>query len=197
MVLIVGLGNPGRTYASTRHNIGFRIVDRLAARTGGRWRTVEAGGSAIADIAVAGKPVLLLKPQRFMNVSGGPVARLAQRRRIAPTSVWIVLDDLDLPFGHLRLRPSGSAGGHHGLQSVLEHLKTDAVPRLRVGIGPAHKTARFDGARYVLNLFTATERRRLPDIVDRAADALELGLTQGLEAAMTVWNRKGSARYRP
>lgn len=197
MVLIVGLGNPGRRYALTRHNIGFRVLDRLAARTGGRWRTVDAGGSAVAEIVVAKQPVLLLKPLRFMNVSGGPVARLARRRRIAPGSVWVVLDDLDLPFGHLRLRPRGSAGGHHGLHSVLEHLKTDAVPRLRVGIGPTQKPARFDGARYVLNPFSATERRRLPDIVDRAADSIELGLTQGLDAAMTVWNRKGSARNRP
>lgn len=197
MILIVGLGNPGRGYAETRHNIGFRVVDRLATRLGGRWATVDGRSCAVAEVDVAGRRVLLAQPLRFMNESGGPVARLARRRRIRPADVWVVLDDLDLPFGHLRLRPRGSSGGHRGLHAVLEHLGTDDVPRLRIGIGPTRQSARFDGARYVLNQFSPTERRRLPGAIDRAVDVLTLALDRGLEAAMTVWNRKGAERLRP
>lgn len=197
MVLIVGLGNPGHRYAETRHSIGFRVLDRLSQHFGVRWKRVDAGAVQLTEIRQGPVTAILAKPQRFMNRSGSPVARLLRRYRLPPTHLWVVVDDVDLPFGSIRLRPKGSAGGHHGLEAIIDRISSTTFPRLRLGIGPGRKPAGFDAAPYVLHPFSPDERRHLPAVIDRAVDALQLALERGFPAAMNVWNRKGAARYRP
>lgn len=197
MHLIVGLGNPGAGYARTRHNIGFRVIDRLAAKLGGSWHRAEAGGAEYDDERASQSHLILLKPQRFMNNSGGVVSRMAKKFRLTVSDIWVVVDDIDLPFGELRLRLQGSSGGHHGLDSIIAHVGSRDFPRLRIGVGPKTKPAGFDAARYVLHNFSATERKALPAIVDRSVDALLLASERGFAAAMNVWNRKGASKRHP
>lgn len=187
--LIVGLGNPGREYEGTRHNVGFAVLDRLAERRGlpawafkNDWTTLWTRGEDGS---------LLLKPQTFMNQSGRAAAAVARFFKIAPAETLVIYDELALPLGRLRLRPDGSAGGHNGMQSVIEKLGTPAVPRLRVGIG----AARGGGAGmvgYVLGKFRPDEREDVALAVERAADAVEHARLHGLEAAMNLFNRPES-----
>lgn len=197
MLCIVGLGNPGRRYHQTRHNIGFAVVDRLGQELGLTWHTIDGRTVQIAEHRLDGTSLLFVKPQQFMNRSGGPVARLMKKYRIALNNLLVIVDDIDLPFGQLRLRPAGSSGGHHGLDSIITHAGGKNFPRLRIGVGPKTKNAGFDGAAYVLHSFTTQERRALPDVIDRAVDALRLGIDRGLPAAMNVWNRPAASRRRP
>lgn len=197
MLLIVGLGNPGRKFSQTRHNIGFRVLERLAERLRLPWRTIESRTVAVAESNLPNETLTLAKPLQFMNNSGGAVARLTKKLRLPASRLWVVVDDIDLPFGTLRLRTKGSSGGHHGLDSVIERLGASDFPRLRIGVGPTEKRAGFDGAAYVLHPFTPHERRWLPDVIDRAVDALTLGIERGFETAMNLWNRKGAKRLRP
>lgn len=179
MWVVVGLGNPGRRYAETRHNLGFMVVDALAARAGVRFVRHERYHSAAA--ACAGQPVLLAKPRTYVNRSGEAVrALLAQ---IEPAQGWllVVADDIHLPFGRLRLRPSGSAGGHNGLRSIEAALGSSVYARLRVGVGAPQQAAHW--ADHVLGEFDAAERAALPDIVARAANAVEQIVSQGVERA--------------
>lgn len=178
--LIVGLGNPGREYADTRHNVGFMLLDRLAARDRADWRTEK---SWQADVAKAGG-VLLAKPLTFMNLSGQAVQPLAHFYKIEPSEMLIVLDDLALPLGRLRLRANGSSGGHNGLQSMIEHFGTQAIPRLRIGIGEAATGA----VGHVLGRFALEEREPLAQSLDRALEAIDCAQTRGLEAAMNTYN---------
>lgn len=180
--LIVGLGNPGRQYAGTRHNAGFLVVDELARRSSGAFR-FEAKWDA--EVASADDQVLM-KPQTFMNLSGEAVSNYARYYRIEPSQVLVILDDVALPLGDLRLRKSGSAGGHNGLESVMVHLSTEGVPRLRVGIGSAGG-ALHD---HVLGRFAPDELPALEAAVKRAADAVEYASTKGLEPAMNIYNQK-------
>ena len=183
--LIVGLGNPGKEYADTRHNIGFRCVDELARRHGLKWdkprlRAEQAKGR------IAGRDVVLAKPQTYMNDSGVSVVQLVKWYKVALPDLLIVSDDLDLPFGQLRLRGEGSAGGQGGLKSIIQQLRSDAFPRLRVGID----RPRWGEARdYVLTRFSKDQERELPTIIGRAADAAELWLAEGVIAAMNRYNR--------
>lgn len=180
--LIVGLGNPGRQYAGTRHNAGFLVVDELARRSSGAFR-FEAKWDA--EVASADDQVLM-KPQTFMNLSGEAVSNYARYYRIEPSQVLVILDDVALPLGDLRLRKSGSAGGHNGLESVMVHLSTEGVPRLRVGIGSAGGTLHD----HVLGRFAPDELPALEVAVKRAADAVEYASTKGLEPAMNIYNQK-------
>lgn len=197
---MVGLGNPGPEYAATRHNIGFRVLDELARRNGA---SLEAErfhgrfGTAWAPCAVHGldgpesdpAAVGLLCPLTFMNRSGRAVAAALQAFPLLDprSDLLIVIDDLDLPFGRLRLRPAGGAGGHNGLASVLEAVGDRAVPRLRVGIG--RPPPERDPVEYVLSPFDAAEQRALPALLVRAAEAVEEALAHGIAAAMTAVNR--------
>jgi peptidyl-tRNA hydrolase, PTH1 family len=183
--LIVGLGNPGARYAGTRHNAGFMCVERLAGRAGLTFRGGRAN-AALASGQVAGQAVVLAKPRTFMNDSGVSVGALVRFYGVAPDDLLIVCDDLDLPFGRLRLRPSGSAGGQRGLASILQHLQRTDVPRLRIGIG--RPPGRMASESYVLLPFAAEERERLPEVIDAAADAAETWLREGLTLAMTRHN---------
>jgi PTH1 family peptidyl-tRNA hydrolase len=184
--LVVGLGNPGARYRDTYHNIGFEVIDELARRRG------VALGSAPADALAARvrdweDGVLLAKPLTFMNLSGRAVADLARYYRIDPGSILVVVDDVALPQGRLRLRRDGSAGGHNGLKSVAEHLGTDGFARLRVGVGRGDP--RRDLADHVLSRIPAEARGELRVAAGRAADAAEAFVARGIDAAMNEYNR--------
>jgi PTH1 family peptidyl-tRNA hydrolase len=178
--LVVGLGNPGREYADTRHNVGFMLLDRLAARDRADWRRERRWQ---ADVAKAGA-VLLAKPLTYMNLSGQTVRSVADFYKIEPAQMLIVLDDFALPLGKLRFRPGGSSGGHNGLQSVIEHLGTQTVPRLRIGIGGAERGA----VDHVLGRFALEEREPLAQSLDRALEAIDFARDRGLDAAMNTYN---------
>lgn len=178
--MIVGLGNPGPEYVPTRHNVGFMVVDLLARRWSGRFTPREQ--ALIAPVGIHGVPTLLVKPQTFMNLSGKAVGPLVRQLGLPLEKVLVVYDDMDLPFGTLRMRSKGSAGGHKGMQSVLEHIGSQAVPRLRVGIG--RPSGNMDPVDYVLSPFDPEERELLPLILERAAEALERWVREGfLKAA--------------
>lgn len=178
--LLVGLGNPGREYRDTRHNVGFDLLERFAARERAQFRTEK---SWQAEVARAGD-LLLCKPLTYMNLSGQAVRPLTQFYKIEPAQVLVILDDMALPLGKLRLRANGSAGGHNGLQSVIEHLGTQSIPRLRVGIGSAQQ----DAVDHVLGRFALEERPALEQSLDRALEAIDCARTRGLEAAMNAYN---------
>lgn len=182
--LIIGLGNPGREYADTRHNVGFMILDRMAAGAGATFRTEKKWQ---AEVAVLGY-VLLCKPQTYMNLSGQSANAISQFYKIDPARVLVVLDDMALPLGRLRLRESGSAGGHNGLASVIEHLGTQAVPRLRVGIGAA--TGGVPGhVSHVLGKFAPDERPALADAIARSVEAIQFAQAESFAAAMNRFNQ--------
>jgi PTH1 family peptidyl-tRNA hydrolase len=180
--LIVGLGNPGPRYSGTRHNAGFLVVDELARRCAVTFRFEPKWD---AEVAQCGGRTLM-KPQTFMNLSGEAVENYARHYEIAYPQILIALDDAAIPLGELRLRPSGSAGGHNGLESVLMHFATEAVPRLRFGIGSASGAL----ADHVLGKFEMSELPALEASVSRAADAAEYASAHGLEAAMNLYNKK-------
>ncbi|MBX5450761.1 aminoacyl-tRNA hydrolase [Thermogemmatispora sp.] len=194
MKLIVGLGNPGPQYAPTRHNVGFRVVDKLAHKRGWRWNE-ERSRALLASGWLGREKVILVKPLTYMNLSGEAVGALARWYRLSPQDILVVCDDLDLPVGRLRLRARGSTGGHNGLESIVHHLHSDQFPRLRVGIGrPTERhTSVVD---YVLGVPPPAERAQLDQAEDEAVAAIELVLARGLEAAMSVINRDPEARRR-
>lgn len=180
--LIAGLGNPGRQYVGTRHNAGFLVVDELARRAAVEFRFEPKWD---AEVAVCGGRILM-KPQTFMNLSGESVGNYARYHRLEPSEVLVISDDAALSLGDLRLRKSGSAGGQNGLESILIHLGTESVPRLRVGIGAASGTLHD----HVLGKFLPEEISVLEAAVDRAADAVEYANAHGMEAAMNIYNQK-------
>jgi peptidyl-tRNA hydrolase, PTH1 family len=185
--LVVGLGNPGDEYALHRHNIGFRVVDALARAHGLGFSRVKAARARVAEGRIGGRPVLMAKPQTFMNLSGQTVARLSRTHSIPPESILVVYDDLDLPLGRLRLRPDGGSGGHKGMRSIIESLGTQSFPRLRVGID--RPPGRMDPADYVLRPFDDEQKALLAGVVERAVAAVELWLAVGIVAAMDEFNR--------
>ncbi|MDR7482754.1 MAG: aminoacyl-tRNA hydrolase [Armatimonadota bacterium] len=187
MRLIVGLGNPGRRYRGTRHNMGREVVEHLAAACGIRLDARD-GRATTGGGTVAGQRVLLAWPETYMNVAGPAVADLRRRHRIALAHLLVVYDDLDLPPGTIRFREQGSAGGHNGLQSVIEALGTTAFPRLRVGIG--RPPAGMDPADYVLERPTPEERARLDDAVARAVEGIVQWVRDGPQAAMRFCNAR-------
>src|SRR6266571_1036770 len=185
--LIAGLGNPGPDYAGNRHNAGFMVADLLAERIGARFKR-DRSRAAVAAGRLAGFPVTLAKPLTFMNLSGRPVAALRSFYKIPPERIVVVHDDLDLPFGTLRLKQGGGDNGHNGLRSVTSALGTRDYFRVRVGIG--RPPGRMDPADFVLSDFSAAERRDLPLLIDRAADAVETLLQDGLGTAQNVYNTR-------
>ena len=183
--LVVGLGNPGPKYAGTRHNAGALVVDELAARTGGRFKTHKARAE-IVEGRLAGIPVVLAKPVTYMNESGGPVVNTARFFGVPVERIVVVHDELDLPFGAIRLKRGGGEGGHNGLRSTSSSLGSKDYLRVRFGIG--RPPGRQDPADYVLRDFAAAERKDLAYLVDRAADATEALLADGLEAAQNAFH---------
>jgi PTH1 family peptidyl-tRNA hydrolase len=183
--IIVGLGNPGREYGATRHNLGFMVVDELARRAAAteRRNRFQAEISEIRDDA---EKIILLKPQTYMNLSGIAVREAARWYKVTPESILVVADDIDLPFGTIRLRSAGGSGGHNGLKSIFAELGTDAVPRLRIGIGHGGGHA----IRQVLTRFNHEEERELPEIIRTAADCALAWRREGITTAMNRCNRR-------
>jgi peptidyl-tRNA hydrolase, PTH1 family len=183
--LVVGLGNPGSKYARTRHNVGFMVVDALAERWGVGARDWQKKGEARYAIDRA-RNAILVEPQSYMNLSGRPALGLATFYKVPPERIMVVVDDLDLPFGTLRMRADGSSGGHNGLKSLIESFG-QGFPRLRVGIGRGHDPDAIDR---VLGDFSEIEQRELPALVDRAVSGIETWLTDGIASAMNRVNAK-------
>jgi PTH1 family peptidyl-tRNA hydrolase len=184
-VLLVGLGNPGPRYAGNRHNVGFMVLDELAARIGGRFKA-HKGGAEVLEGRLADRRVVLAKPRSFMNLSGGPVSATAKFYKIPPSGVVVVHDELDLPFGGLKLKLGGGDNGHNGLRSITKSLGTKDYYRVRFGIG--RPPGRMDPADFVLKDFSAVERKELPFEVDRCADAAEALIGKGLTAAQNAFH---------
>ncbi len=185
MRLVVGLGNPGREYARTRHNIGFHAVDELVARLAGvsgrsRFRAVLSEGVRGTE------KIVTIKPQTFMNLSGTSVREAIHWYKLDLEDVLVVVDDMDLPLGQIRLRPDGSAGGHNGLKSIFSELGTTTVPRMRVGIGRGGGSS----TAHVLSRFNESEAAELPEIVERAVDAIERWIDVGIVSAMNEINQR-------
>jgi PTH1 family peptidyl-tRNA hydrolase len=183
--VILGLGNPGSRYEDTRHNVGFRVVAELARRRSLRLRAGECNSTVAVD-----GDVVLAQPQTYMNRSGYAARCLVERRGIEPFRVLVVFDEVHLPLGRLRLRPSGSPGGHRGMESVIENLRTAEVPRLRLGVGPSDDSVTGEElADYVLEPFAEPEREAVAELITRAADACDCWLAEGAQAAMNKFNR--------
>lgn len=182
---MAGLGNPGPAYARTRHNVGFRVIDEVARRFGvDRWRKKDNAAQA----HVAPRSVVLVKPLSYMNDSGAPLARIAHWWKATPAQLLVVSDDLDLPFGRLRMRASGGSGGHNGLMSIIDYFG-ESFPRLRVGIGRPEN----DAIDTVLSAFGADEEHALRGIVERAADGVVCWLERGVVDAMNLVNARQPA----
>lgn len=191
--VILGLGNPGARYEDTRHNVGFRVVETLARRRGARFEENECNTFLARD-----GDLMLAAPQTYMNRSGHAARCLAERRTLAPEDFLVVYDEVQLPIGALRLRPRGSPGGHRGMESVLESLGTDRVPRLRLGIaGESGPPGGEEIVGFVLEPFAEDEEDEVEKMIDRAAEACELWAREGAEAAMQRFNRRAESRNQP
>ncbi|WP_297645088.1 aminoacyl-tRNA hydrolase [Pseudonocardia sp.] len=184
--LVVGLGNPGPDYSETRHNVGFRVVDMLAARAGGGRFSKHKSNADVLEGRLAGRRLVLAKPRTYMNVSGGPVAGLVRYFSVAPADLIVVHDDLDLGFGVVRLKLGGGEGGHNGLRSISSSIGTRDYLRVRFGIG--RPPGRQDPADFVLKRFSGAEKKELEFAVDLAADAAEALLADGLEPAQNKFH---------
>jgi PTH1 family peptidyl-tRNA hydrolase len=186
--LIIGLGNPGKQYSGTRHNVGFDVVDTLATRVRAAWASAPRGIEALMARTV---DVVLVKPLTFMNLSGAAVMGLLQFYKVPLENIVVIVDDVNLELGRLRIRPSGSAGGHNGLKSIIGSLGTEEFARIRMGVGRGD--ARRDLADHVLSKFDAAERADVEALVGRAADAAQLFVTDGIGPVMNRYNRKEDA----
>ena len=184
--LLVCLGNPGREYEKTRHNVGFMAADRLAEKQGIRIDRLRFRAlTATADLA--GQKVLVMKPQTYMNLSGEAVAEAARFYKIPPERVLVIQDDVALPPGKIRVRGNGSAGGHNGIKNIIAHLGTDAFPRVKIGVGaPTHPE--HDMVDWVIGKLTASEEKTLTDALDRALAAAECTISRGVAAAQNLYN---------
>jgi peptidyl-tRNA hydrolase, PTH1 family len=187
--LVVGLGNPGPTYAGTRHNAGQMVVDELVGRTGGSLKGAKGVQAEVLEGRIGGIPgvrTVLARPRSYMNESGGPIAGLLKFFKIAPERLVVLQDEIDLPFGVLRVKFGGGDNGHNGLKSVRKSIGTGDYYRLRFGVG--RPSGRRDTVDHVLNGFSTVERKELPFLLDRAADAVECLLTEGLEPTQNKYN---------
>ena len=184
--LIVGLGNPGADYAKTRHNAGFMLADLLAKRWRADWSAAKKFQSRVAKAERDGRRVVLCEPHTFMNASGEAVGAMVKFYRLPLKNLVVAMDDADLPLGEIRLRPGGSSGGHHGLESIEQHLGSREYARLRIGIG------RKDGVReitgHVLGRLSVAEMKVMESVLTRAADQIECWLAHGLQKAMSQFN---------
>ena len=187
MFLVAGLGNPGEEYALTPHNLGFLAVDRLAEQHG--IRVTRRDSRALVGVGeIDGREVMLAKPQTFMNLSGTSLAPLMEKHGIELGQLVVVYDELDLPWRALRIKPKGSAAGHNGMKSMIQSLKTDEIVRVRLGIHPGHPIR--DGAEFVLAPIKRSQRKELEEFVDYSVDAVLSIIAEGVEKAMTRFNRR-------
>jgi len=184
--LIVGLGNPGADYAKTRHNAGFLLVEKLAAQWRSSWSNDRKFQARVSRAERGGKTVILAEPQTFMNLSGESAGALVKFYQLPLERILVVVDDADLPLGEIRLRPGGGTGGHHGLESVMQHVGSREYARLRIGIGRKDAARQITG--HVLGKFSADENALLDKILERAAGQLECWLDAGIQKAMSQFN---------
>ncbi|HZU02328.1 MAG TPA: aminoacyl-tRNA hydrolase [Ktedonobacteraceae bacterium] len=191
MKLVIGLGNPGAQYEQTRHNVGFRVVDKLAAKLGWKW-TERRSRAILASGMLGPEKVVLVKPITYMNNSGEAVSELMRWYKVQPEDILVVYDELDLPVGKIRLKSNGSAAGHHGMESITRYLHTHQFPRLRIGIG----RPRGEGSDHVLGIPPKDERILLETEEERAVDAILMALTQGIATTMNVVNADPEALQR-
>lgn len=189
VALIVGLGNPGKTYEKTRHNIGFEAVDKLAEKHGLQFRNQQKFKGALAEGKIGEDSVILLKPLTFMNLSGEAVALVMHYFHIDLSRLLILTDDVALPLGHLRIRINSGSGGHNGLKSVEECLQTNRYPRLKIGVGDK---GHGDLADHVLGRFSKEEETLIPKVLERVVEAVEIWLDIGLTSAMNFANKNSS-----
>ena len=183
--LLIGLGNPGREYRDTRHNFGFMLIDRLAVRLDARGMKVQSK-AIVTTAAYQDRKLILAKPQTYMNLSGHSAQGLLNFYKVPVENMLVAHDDLDLPFGTIRIRPKGGPGGQKGMASTIEQLGTDGFPRLRIGIG--RPPGRMDPAAYVLQNFSKDEMKLLSEIIDRSADAALEFVINGINMAMNKYN---------
>jgi PTH1 family peptidyl-tRNA hydrolase len=189
MHLVVGLGNPGRKYSGTRHNVGFRVCDRLCDRLGGTF-SGEKFSSWCAEVPAASGKAMLLKPQTFMNLSGQSVAEALRFYQLDLSACLVVADDFNLPLGQVRLRRSGSHGGHNGLRNIIELLGHDVFPRLRLGTGPLEGR---DAVDFCLTKFRPADEEQVEEMITRGAEAAVVWLERGIDEAMNRFNTKPAA----
>ena len=185
MYLIAGLGNPGSQYVNTRHNIGFRVIDELAARHGVRIDTGKFKG-LIGKGNIGGEKIIFVKPMTFMNLSGECIRSVSDFYKIPPENIVIIFDDISLDVGKLRIRKKGSAGGHNGIKSIIAHLGSENFPRLKFGVGD--KPAGMDLADYVLGRFLAEDEQKAAKAIENACDAVECMVVEGFDHAMNKYN---------
>ena len=183
-LLVVGLGNPGPRYETTRHNVGFLVADILSDRIGSGFKVHKKSGAAVATGHIGGRSIVLAKPRVYMNESGRQVGPLAKFYSVPPADIVVIHDELDVEFGRIRLKVGGGVAGHNGLRSVASALGTNDFQRVRIGIG--RPPGRMEGAAFVLGNFTTAEWREVPTICEQAADATELLVAQGLEPAQNT-----------
>jgi len=182
---IIGLGNPGSRYDSTRHNIGLDLLSHFASTYPRSWQT-DRDGVAVLEVEISGKSVMLIKLNSYMNHSGHPVSKLRRKFQLAANEILILYDDMDLPLGTIRIRPGGGAGGHKGMESIIDLLETDQFPRLRIGIGKAKLEG--EEIRHVLGKFTVTETKVLEAVRTAVSEAIPEILQNGLDKAMGKFN---------
>jgi len=187
MKLIIGLGNPGQRYANTRHNIGFRVIDELAIRCNVKLKRKFFGNAKEAHARIGENEAILLEPLTFMNLSGGCVFGRIKKTRVDIDGIIVVCDDINLPLGAMRIKAQGSSGGHNGLESVIKSLRTDAFPRLRIGV-KSQETV-YDLADYVLSDFKKKDIEEIESVIARSADACECWIRDGIDKAMNVFNK--------
>ena len=190
MKIVVGLGNPGLKYEFTRHNIGFRIVDSLAQDIEVEFKKVKSYYSLISRGMINNHKVILIKPQTFMNLSGRAVSKVVSYYKIPFQDLLIVYDDLNLEFGQVRIRKKGSAGGHKGIESIMQYLNSEDVPRLRIGIGNPLVNFNFDCVSYVLSNFNGDEKDKIKKVIQLSTEAIKTVIEDGFEKAMRKYNRK-------
>ena len=187
---MVGLGNPGLRYEFTRHNIGFRIVDSLAQEIEIEFKKVKSYYSLISRGMINNHKVMLVKPQTFMNLSGRAVSKVVSYYKIPIQDLLIVYDDLNLELGQIRIRKKGSAGGHKGIESIMQYLHSEEIPRLRIGIGSPLANFNFDYVSYVLSNFNNEEKDKIGEVIQLSTDAIKTVIEDGFEKAMRKYNRK-------
>jgi len=187
MFLVVGLGNPGEEYENTPHNLGFRVVDLLAERHAIRVNRKDS--KALMGVGeISGHPVMLAKPQTYMNLSGTSVEPLMAKHSLAAEDLILVYDELDLPWGEMKIKPRGSAAGHHGVESVIAHLGTTDFVRVRLGINPGRQLR--EGAEYLLAPIKRSQQEQAEELIGRGADAVASIIAEGVEKSMTKFNRR-------
>jgi len=187
---VVGLGNPGLKYEFTRHNIGFRVVDSLARDIETEFKKVKSYYSLISRGRINNHKVMLVKPQTFMNLSGRAVSKVVSYYKIPLQDLLIVYDDLNLEFGQVRIRKRGSTGGHKGIESIMQYLHSEEIPRLRIGIGSPSVSFNFDCVSYVLSNFSDDEEDRIKETIKLSTKAIKTAIEEGFEKAMRKYNGK-------